>query len=226
MSKIKSIKNITETAEGQSILKKQQQQTNINKKENDSQLKSSDMQNGKKQHASYQDHYPEKKIFVKHDMFTINKNKKTETHTDPDKVDLETFVTLLLQDCTAGLCCWNCTEEYKLLKSNLTELPPPVFICDFINDDLQTYSISGYFCSMGCCACFLQLKSSYSTPVLLMNTLLFHNKLLGGWFKDHPNKTNLIQSIRNRDVSKPSPFLSLKKFGGPLSIEDYRGYQK
>lgn len=174
---------------------------------------------------------------------------------DPNKFDLTHFVPLIQEFVRAhNLSCWNCsdtadcTNTLKSGRNKVTDsfnstqttarpvrpaLPvrPPVFICDYINDDLQTYSTSGYFCSLGCCCWFLRERTHYNTPTLLSNTLVFYRKFLQEMFlqlgyHDDEIKTS-IKTLLEDDKSKPSPYLSLAKYGvGTMSIEDYRNYGK
>lgn len=110
-----------------------------------------------------------------------------------------------------------CAPSTSLLRA------PPVYICDFINDDLQNHSLSGHFCSLGCCFCFLDSRPDYNTPILMSNTMVFYRKFLNEWFKNEPDRSNKIQVLLTQDKAKSSPYLTLKKFGvGTLSIPEYR----
>lgn len=116
------------------------------------------------------------------------------------------------------LWCQNCMEPFQIV---LKPGNPLVFICDTMNDDLKEYSLSGMFCSLSCCACFIKIQNTHDTPVILANTGVWYREYIKRWF----NGDNERIQICCYDPPKQSPFESLKKFGGPMTIQEYNRLQ-
>lgn len=104
-----------------------------------------------------------------------------------------------------GLCCWWCTCEF----SNL-----PTYLPEKYSEN--NFYVSGCFCSFNCAGAYNlslgdnQIWNRYSL-LKLMYYLINKNK---------------INSIGDVDINIAGPKELLKKYGGPMTIEEYRKNSK
>ena len=99
-----------------------------------------------------------------------------------------------------GVCCWWCTHSF-------TWSPYALPVCRDVHDD--TYQTVGAFCSPECCAAYLFDGSNrYGDPWKQYEML-------------HRMVHKLVEGTRVRIKLAP-PRETLKKFGGPYSVEAYR----
>lgn len=96
------------------------------------------------------------------------------------------------------ICCWYDTCPFS------TGI---YVVCDHINEDLKIYNVSGVFCSHECYSCFLSDQASYRTPQLLM-------------YSHRANK--LLHPLEKMNKKEPKSRFQLDKFGGTLTIEQFR----
>lgn len=99
-----------------------------------------------------------------------------------------------------GVCCWWCTHSF-------TWSPYALPVCRDVHDD--TYNTVGAFCSPECCAAYLfDGNNRYGDPWKQYEML-------------HRMVHKLVEGTRVRIKLAP-PRETLKKFGGPYSVEQYR----
>lgn len=98
--------------------------------------------------------------------------------------------------------CWHCCEKVTT---------KPYMLCHSEDEKLRIYYASGIFCSNACLLGFLAEHVNHRSDVTRQLTFRL-NKELG--HKDVLDDFKIA----------PSRF-SLKRFGGPLSIEEFRKYQ-
>ena len=99
------------------------------------------------------------------------------------------------------LCCWWCTEPFATC---------PLAIPDRVHSGV--YECFGVFCSYGCAKTYLVKDVSYARDQMTRSQLL----------------TKLYKHLSGDDVSDQvgaPPRQTLQKFGGTLSIEDFRSGQ-
>lgn len=99
---------------------------------------------------------------------------------------------------STDLCCWHCCHKFE-------GVPIPATI----KQDKRTSAIQvcGIFCSFNCSKKWILDKNSYSSGEQISLLHLIHKRITGGHYT----------SIR-----PAPPRISLKMFGGPLSIEEFR----
>ena len=95
---------------------------------------------------------------------------------------------------STDIACWYCTEKFKGR--------PKTIPIDFKNN---TWIVRGVFCSWGCAKSY-SIRRGCHTEEELMFMNIFARKVYG----------------RTKPIKMSPPYESLKKFGGGLSIEEFR----
>ena len=161
---------------------------------------------------SVPDIYPETKLELKKETVVF----KDYSHLDLGSINqylneqnISKKVNLILPSFEGGwperssYACWNCTEKFDTYPVGLPTL--------YENHKKVEYRLEGNFCGYSCAARYLFDRES-GTDLWQRYDLL-----------------NVIYRQLCPDVSEnialAPPYLSLKKFGGQLSIEDYRNSQ-
>jgi hypothetical protein len=155
-----------------------------------------------KQHVPNSNNLEKKHIepVVNKHNYTYNgaKGKQIETviydtiNLFPSEIGVEEFARIKLTN--TDIACWWCTYQFDTY---------PVCMPDKYIGKQDIFKVHGCFCSFNCALAFKMEKNIKADQYLVS----FMHKKLTGSFK----------SIKKA----PSPYC-LKKFGGPISIEDYR----
>ena len=103
---------------------------------------------------------------------------------------------------STDIVCWHCTHPFK----NTPKSVPVNY-----NKSKQTFEVVGVFCSWGCAKTWMSTRVEYNTPIKRM------------WLYEMARK----HYGYDKDVIYPAPDpWVLKKFGGSLSIEEFREMSK
>lgn len=143
---------------------------------------------------------------IKNSIEPISENPiyKEEIHTEKHTLEKEYYdMTLISNEKTnmtydkSSICCWWCCHTFNTKPVHL-----PV---SFKKD---SFKVIGIFCSFSCCYSYMKNDRKYYKNTHLLNYL----------FKTQTNKKGTISEY----VNPAPPRESLKIFGGPLDIIDFR----
>jgi hypothetical protein len=101
-------------------------------------------------------------------------------------------------DYKTDINCWWCCHKFDRA---------PIFMPMFINSE-NRYKVKGIFCSFECCYAYLHSNLKYRKNKFLLNNM----------FKDITKKIGTIDDY----IKRAPPRESLKMFGGPLDINQFR----
>ena len=98
---------------------------------------------------------------------------------------------------SSNICCWNCTHDFKT---------KPVFLPYYFNERKKLFHTRGVFCSFGCLKRFNTDRNHGNSHI---------SSLISYMYK-------IIQGEIRSGVHTSPPVHCLKKFGGILTIAQYR----
>ena len=104
---------------------------------------------------------------------------------------------------TTEIHCDNCSYPIPGIPSS---------ICENFNDTLREFECFAFYCDDSCALAKLYERMSFQLTQQLMDTNLFHLKL----------NTVVRGAVQDLGQYPRLPKTELKKFGGSLSIEEYR----
>ncbi len=99
---------------------------------------------------------------------------------------------------STDVCCWHCTFPFDGVPKTC-----PVRYVSVRN----TWTVVGVFCSWACCKSWQQIRAPYNTPIQRMWLIQLAREKFG-------YKGSIVHPA-------PDPWI-MKKFGGELSIEEFR----